>query len=430
MPMGGAMPSIAPRARVAVVAIALLLTGLIAAGAPMGVDYMAPPCSPYVCDDGGPSITALSTGNVHGFFAEQPPMGSFSLLVRTPFVAAGHAAGLGALDLYRLGSFACLIALMLLALNVGLTMLRRGREWKVAAIVPLGILASPVSSAALHFGHPEELLGAALAVGAVLAAGRARGVLAGLLLGCAAATKQWALLAALPVLLAAPRGRLRIVATAGAAVALLTVPMMLADWHRFWLAQESVGMATTFENTVTASNVWFPFAHGVTAPTLTPDGVQSVTMYSLPKALGNLTHPLVALLALVGVGAYRLRRRAAAPEEVLQLVALIFLLRCVLDPLTYSYHHAPFVVALVTYEALRRRVPVMSGIAIASLLTMTHVIAPMRSAELVNAFYLCWALPLAAALVLGVFFPERLDAIAARLTPRRVRSADRTAPLP
>jgi membrane-bound metal-dependent hydrolase YbcI (DUF457 family) len=176
--------------------------------------------------------------------------------------------------------------------------------------------------------------------------------------------------------------------------------------------------------------VWFPFAHGVTAPTLTPDGVQSVTMYSLPKALGNLTHPLVALLALVGVGAYRLRRRAAAPEEVLQLVALIFLLRCVLDPLTYSYHHAPFVVALVTYEALRRRVPVMSGIAIASLLTMTHVIAPMRSAELVNAFYLCWALPLAAALVLGVFFPERLDAIAARLTPRRVRSAARTAPLP
>jgi hypothetical protein len=424
------MPSIAPRARVAAVAIALLLTGLIAAGAPMGVDYMAPPCSPYVCDDGGPSITALAGGDLDRFFAEQPPMGSFSLLVRAPFHAAGDAAGLGALNLYRLGSFACLLGLTLLTLYVGQAMFRRGREWKVAAIVPLGLLVSPVTSAALHYGHPEELLGAALAIGAVLAAGRGRVLLAGLLLGCAAATKQWALLAALPVLIAAPRGRWRIVGAAGVAVTALTLPMMLADWHRFWLAQESVGMATTFQNTVTASNVWFPFAHGVSAPTMTPDGIQNVAMYSLPKSIGSLTHPLVALLALVGTGAYWLRRRAAAPEEVLQLVALIFLLRCVLDPLTYSYHHAPFLVALVTYEALRRRVPVMSGIAIAALLAMTHVIAPLKSAGLVNAFYLGWALPMVAALVLGVFFPERLAGLAERLTPRRVRASAQAAPLP
>ena len=49
----------------------------------MGVDYLAPPCHPYVCDDGGPAIEALARGDVHTFFAEQPPMGSFSLLVFT-----------------------------------------------------------------------------------------------------------------------------------------------------------------------------------------------------------------------------------------------------------------------------------------------------------------------------------------------------------
>jgi hypothetical protein len=419
---------------VAAVAAALILAGLIAQGAPLGVDYMAPPCDPYVCDDAGPSITALAQGDLDTFFAQQPPMGSFSMIVRAPFAAAGEALGGSALSMYRLGAFACLLGLAGLALHLGFTMYRRGREWKVAAFVPLGILASPVSYAALEYGHPEELLGAALAVGAVIAAARDRTVAAALLLGAAVATKQWAVMAALPVLLAAPRHRVRITVLSLAAFAVLTLPMMLGDPDRFWDAQHSIGVALPFDGTVTASNVWFPFAEGSTGPTMTPDGMQVVTQYSLDKWLGDLTHPLVALLALIATAAFWRRRRGAAAEEVLQLVALIFLLRCVLDPLTYSYHHAPFVVALVAYEGLRRRVPVMSGVAIGCLLAMTHVVAPMKDAALINAFYLSWALPLLAALVLGVFFPARLDAIAARLTPRRVRArnaaSQTAAPLP
>ena len=427
------MPSIAPRVRAAAVAAALLICGLLVAGSPMGIDYLAPPCDPYICDDGGPAVEALSKGDLREFFAEQPPMGSLSLVVRAPFVALADAAGGSAIHLYRAGALACMLALMALALNLGFTMARRGREWKVAAIVPLGMLAGPVTSAALEYGHPEELLAAALMVGAVLAAARDRALAAGLLLGCAVATKQWAAMAALPVLIALPRRRLWVVGSSAASFALLTVPMMLGDWSRFWSAQKALTSDLPFENTVTASNVWFPFAEGTTAPTMTPDGVETVTMYSLDPSLGHLTHPLVALLALVATGAYWLRRRGASPEEVLQLVALIFLVRCVLDPLTYSYHHAPFLVALVAYEGLRRRVPVMSGVAIASLLAMTHAIAPLGSAGLINAFYLSWSLPMVGALVLGVFFPAKRDALAERLTPRRVRArsaATQTAPLP
>ena len=428
------MPSIPTRARVAAVAVALLLVGLIAQGSPMGVDYLAPPCDPYVCDDAGPSLTALAEGDLGTFFAQQPPMGSFSFVVRAPFAAAGDALGGSALTVYRLGAFACLLGLALLALHVGFTMYRRRRDWKVAALVPVGMLASPVVYAALEYGHPEELLGAGLMVGAIIAAARDRSVAAALLLGAAVATKQWAVMAALPVLLAAPRHRVRITVLSLAAFAVLTLPMLAGNPDRFWDAQHSIGIALPFDGTVTASNVWFPFAEGSTGPTRTEDGVVVTTQYSLDKWLGDLTHPLVAVLAFVATAAFWRRRRGAHAEEVLQLVALIFLLRCVLDPLTYSYHHAPFLVALLAYEGLRRRVPVMSGVAIGAMLATTHVVAPMKDAVLVNAFYLAWTVPMLAALVLGVFFPARLDAIAARLTPRRVRArtaaTQTAAPLP
>ena len=49
--------------------------------------------------------------------------------------------------------------------------------------------------------------------------------------------------------------------------------------------------------------------------------------------------------------------RRGNPDDLLQLVALLFLLRCVLDPLTFSYHHVPFLIALISFEALRRPRP-------------------------------------------------------------------------
>jgi hypothetical protein len=195
--------------------------------------------------------------------------------------------------------------------------------------------------------------------------------------------------------------------------------MMLADPSRFWLAQKSVGIATTFTNTVTASNVWFVFARGSTGPTETPDGVRVVTQYSLSDALGHVTHPLVVLMAIAAIAVYAVRRRGADPEEALQLLALVFLVRCVFDPLTYSYHHAPFLVALLAYEGLRRRVPVMSGFAVAALLAMTYVVAPMRDAALLNVFYLAWSLPLLAALAVATLAPERAARLASRVRALR-----------
>jgi hypothetical protein len=103
------------------------------------------------------------------------------------------------------------------------------------------------------------------------------------------------------------------------------------------------------------------------------------------------------------------------PEEALGVLALILLLRCLLDPLAYSYHHVPFLMALVAWEALRRRVPVLSVLTAGALVLTTSVVAPMHDASLVNVFYLVWAVPLAVALAVLVLAPERAAVLVRRL---------------
>jgi uncharacterized membrane protein len=69
------------------------------------------------------------------------------------------------------------------------------------------VAGNPLMLQALSIGHPEELLGAALCVGAVLAALHKRPWLAAVLLGLAVGNKAWAVLAIGPVLLALDQRR-------------------------------------------------------------------------------------------------------------------------------------------------------------------------------------------------------------------------------
>ena len=124
----------------------------------------------------------------------------------------------------------CLLAAAALGVWLVAQMRRRtGPARSLARAVALGVcVANPLTLRALELGHPEELLGGALCVAAVLLAARERPLWAGLALGLAIANKEWALLAVGPVLLALPsrralcmrdrRGRVR-GARAGAACA-------------------------------------------------------------------------------------------------------------------------------------------------------------------------------------------------------------------
>jgi hypothetical protein len=401
------------------VVLAVVAAALVARSAALGLDYLAPSCVASVCDDPGPSIQALADGDLHGFFAQQPPMGSFSMLLRTPPALVANAISGHDLSVYRSGVFICVLAAGLLGVFLAASMIRAGRPWMVWALLAGACVVNPLTYQSVYWGHPEEVLGAVLVVAAAIAAGRRHWLAAGLMLGAALATKQWAALAAIPILIAAPAGtRVRLGLTAVVLAAALTVPMLAADPDRFHAAQGMVSFDSSYTNTITATNVWWPFSSSSAGAGIDEWGhATDLRQYSLPNALGRGLHMGVLFVA-VGLALLYARRRPAGfePNDVIQLIALLFLLRCMLDPLTFSYHHTPFLIALISFEALRRRLPVMSAYAIGAILLMNEVVVPSGEPALINAFYLAWTIPLAGFMALSLYAPERLRALSPRLT--------------
>lgn len=390
---------------------ALVVSGLMARSTAIGRDYLVSRCQISVCDDAAPQINALIAGDLGAFFGVQAPMGPVSLLLRAPLAALGESE----LARYRLGTFICLLALALLAVYVGLAMARRGRSWMAWTVIPAALLVNPLTYNAMTFGHPEEALTAALCVGAVLAAAR-RPTLAAVLLGLAIATKQWAAMAVIPALIAAPAGaRLRLGVVTVALAAVLIAPMAIGDLERFLAAQSAVGLGVDVSGTVSPTNVWWPFATTVAQEVRTPQGIAYDLSFVLPSAVGEASRLIIVALAVGLALLYARRRSDGHPEDVLCLLALILLLRCIFDPVNYSYHHLPFLVALICWEGLRRRIPVASAISIAAVLTLQYGIVPMGSGWRINAFYLAWAIPTAVYLGIQAFAPALVERVSDRV---------------
>jgi hypothetical protein len=383
---------------------------VLAFNAPLGLDYPAARCT-HTCDFGAPPIDALIHGHISRFFAEQPLMGSFSLLLRAPFAGAAHALGGGQLWEYRAGALPCLLAVAALGGWLWQLMGRRGQPLTARLAVLALCLVNPMTFRALYWGHPEELLCAALAVAAIVCATRGRALPAGVLLGLAIATKQWAALAILPTLMAAEKDRLRLGGAAAVTAALLIVPMAIGNFDRFWTT--NVSTAGQPDPGLTPTNVWWPYGH--TASNVVLNGNAS-SGHTLPSTIGHLAHPLVILLGLALPLLYWRFRPDRRPEDLLALLALLLLARCLLDPLTYSYHHFPFLIALFAWEGLRRRgLPVLGMFATLALWLMAYVIDPSTDPNVVNRLYIAWTVPLAGYLGLSLYFPAQAMRLNERL---------------
>jgi hypothetical protein len=400
--------------------VAGLVCCLIAFSQDVGVDYGNVDCHirDVYCDDAQPALDALIHGDLDGFFANQPLMGPVSLALRAPVAALAGFDDYDPLLVYRLGALACLLGLAAVALYLFAVMRSRRRPlWQAAPAAAL-LLANPMVFRALQIGHPEELLGAGLCVATAIALWTGRPLLAGLFLGGALATKLWAVLI-VPAVLLAPRERrvaMRMAMAAGAVVLLLYAPMIAGDPGRFHGAVTSANKLGTVPGSVTPVNVWWFVASEKTAFVRHVAGrgnvlyTQSEVGYTLQKDVARITHPLVvvlaALLALLWAR-WVLPRR---PETLLLLIALIFLLRCILDPGNSSYYHLPAVMALVAFEGLAcRRLPWASAWLIGCLVATTKLSPHIHSDTGFGLLYLGWALPTAAGLALWLFRPGLLS---------------------
>lgn len=323
--------------------------------------------------DAAPAVDALAGGHVLRALTvrPQPLMGPVATVVRAPFVAIAHAFGGGELAAYRAGTIPCLVAAGLLA--VWLLQVFPARRPAVGLLAVLLAVGSPAAVDALDVGHPEEVLAAALTVGAVVAAMRSRPVAAALLLGLALATKQWAVIALPPVLLAAGRPRRRVGAGAVGLALALTLPQAIADPGGFVSVSQH---AATSTNDVFVQSWWYPLAH------------------TLPGWLAQLTHPAIVLAAVPAT--ILAHRRGIRADGVLPLLALLFLVRCVLDPVDNFYYHLPLLLTLLAWDLQMRRVLPWASLAATACLVETNSFLTGAGA---SVFYLAWTALLAATLV-------------------------------
>jgi hypothetical protein len=352
--------------------------------------------------DSYPAVHALSSGQLGAYLEATPMMGPVSTIVQAPFAALSVGTEIAA---YRWASFPCLLAVGLLGLYLASIGRRRGASPLAQAVLALVPLLNPITFEAMRFGHPEELLTAALAIAAIASASEGHRTRAAVLLGLAIASKQWALIAVLPTLMALPGGRLRAGAVAAAVAAILILPGLVAAPDGF---MEVHGKAADTGRVVTPWSVWYPAAPSVTE-TYRVDGKRLVAeVEEAPPLVGSLSHPLILVLAVLLPLALALRRGGfgISGSEAMALFALLALLRCALDPVDNFYYHEPLLLALVGWDAFSSRgLPLRSLIGVGVALLFAHAWHNLSDPVAFNLAYLGVATGVGFALLSSLFRP-------------------------
>jgi Glycosyltransferase family 87 len=352
--------------------------------------------------DSWPAVDALSHGRVGDYLSAEAMMGPFATLVQAPFAALGGGEMAAA---YKWAAFPCLLATGILGLYLGSIAARAGgprwAPWALGALC----LVNPLTFEALERGHPEELLTAALAVGAVASAADGHGRRATLLLGLALATKQWAVIAILPTLMALPGNRLRAAAGAAAIAAVLVLPGILAAPGAF---SEVQGNAASTGDRVTPYSVWYPLATEKAVAYEVGSNELRDTVSEAPALVGALSHPLIVALALALPLALIARRGRVglSGADAMGLLALLALSRCALDPVDNLYYHVPLLLALLGWDAFGSRGLPLRGLAgTAAALLLWRWSQDLADVQAFNLAYIALVSAAAIAMFLALFRP-------------------------
>jgi hypothetical protein len=352
-----------------------------------------------------PAFEALIQGHVLGFLRLAPAYGG-SLIERAPFALLPGLWGGGALAVYRTVALPCLAAGAVLGLYLVARMRAEGRS-SLAKAVALGVcVANPITLRALELGHPEELLGACLCVAAVFLGARDLPLAAGVLLGLAVANKEWALLAAGPVLLVLPPGRRRLICLTGmlASTGAVLLPLALASGG--FVAKTSATATPPSEIFQPWQVWWFLGHHG--ALVLGAFRTAKPGFRTAPSWVHLVSHPLIPVAGILVAGALWLGRRRLDLRQALLALALVLLLRCLLDTWDTVYYPLPFVLALLSWEVTgQSEHPPVLALTASVLVWLSFQWLPGHvSPDWQAALFLAWSLPLAGALSLRLFAHE------------------------
>lgn len=366
-----------------------------------------------------PAVQALVHGHFAAFAQLAPSYGG-SLLLRAPFAFLPSLWGGDSLAVYRAVSIPCLIAAALLGLWLCARMRAQGQS-RLARAVALGLcVANPLTLRALELGHADELLEAVLCVAAVLlAAGspkaemrrfalRPSAILAGVCLGLAIASKEWAVIAVGPVLLVLRAGRVQMLAAAAVAAAALLAPIALLSSSFVSATGSAASTASTIFQPWQA--FWFLGHHGALVHGLFGNAKPGYRI--APSWVGPVSHPLIVLtgLALPAALWWQSRRRAASSigsADALLLLALLTTLRCLLDTWDNVYYTLPMLISLLAWEAHAfRRPPVIALSASVLCWASFQWLPTTASPDLQAGFFLAWMAPLAGALAIRLYAPR------------------------
>ncbi len=375
--------------------------------------------------EAAPSYVVLRAGHVLAFLRSLPLYGG-SLIIRAPAAMAPALWGGDAMAVYRFSAVPCVLAGAALGVWLARELLLRNARLLSAVLAVVVCAANPLTLRALAIGHPEDLLGGVLCVASVLLALRGRAVWAGVALGVAVANKQWALLAAGPMLLALPHGRTRALVAAAIPALALEAPLLLVGGSSL-ASPTARTVAADTEGIFHPQSIWWFFgAPGHWVPAM---GKQILHDYrTSPAWLDSMIHPAIVWLTvpltwLCWREPARGRERA---DVALLLLALLFLLRCMLDPWDVAYYPIPFILALASWEVVARgRAPLLAAAASGTAWLVMRTAQVHLGGTGQALVFLAVSVPAAAALARALYRPaaRRAAVSAGRLSRRRAAAS-------
>ena len=212
----------------------------------------------------------------------------------------------------------------------------RGRTgWEVATVVALAC-TPPVVMCLNEYFHPQDLIAVGLIAAAATAALRGRWGWVGALMGIAVTSQQFALLALVPLLVVAPKGRvLRLCVGAVGTLSLVELPLIVLSSGRA-LPAVVVGTGT---NSTAGTLLDHLALHGH-------------ALFALSRV-----SPIVLAVLLSWWAERRLGARLREPELLLSLLATSLALRLVFEVNLWGYYFMAVAVLLLARSAIAGRLP-------------------------------------------------------------------------